>query len=239
MQRALTLTQSTIGKKAVMAISGVILIGFVVAHLAGNFNAYLGAHAFNEYANGLRDYMALLNTARAILLVAVVAHIASGFALWRQNRAARPERYAKKEDIATTYAAKMMPLTGIVLLCYILFHLGHLTFGVGAISNVFAIPAFDPTNPYNNLVNGFKNPVLCGLYIVGNLALGVHLYHGIWSMFQSLGLNHPKYNQYRTDLAVFLATLLTIGFMSFPVMVLAGQLEPTTEVFNLPNLRAE
>ncbi len=229
MQRALTLYRTSIGKKAVMAVSGVVLVGFVVGHLAGNFNAFRGPHAFNEYANSLREIPALLWGIRAVLLLAVTAHIASGIALVRQNNAARPSRYAKKQDIATTYAAKMMPLTGITLLAYILFHLGHLTFGL--------LPNFDVTNPYNNLVYGFQNPVLSGIYIVGNLALGVHLYHGIWSMFQSVGANHPRYNRFRTDLAVALSTFLTMGFLSLPIMVMAGVLEPTAEVFNLPNLR--
>lgn len=229
MQRALTLTRTAIGKKAIMAVSGLVLVGFVIGHLLGNLNAFIGPQAFNEYANSLREYPALLWGARAVLLLAVGAHIASGVALVLQNRAARPNRYAMKKDIATTYAAKMMPLTGITLLAYILFHLGHLTFGL--------LPGFDVTNPYNNLVTGFQNPILSGLYIVGNLSLGVHLYHGVWSMFQSVGANHPKYNRFRTDLAVAIATFVTMGFLLFPIMTLAGVLQPTTEVFNLPNLR--
>ena len=228
MQRALTLYQTSIGKKAVMAVSGVILVGFVVGHLVGNLNAYAGPAAFNEYANGLRDHMGLLWGIRILLLLAVFAHIVSAFSLVVRNRGARPARYAHKKDIATTYAAKAMPLTGITLLAYIVFHLGHLTFGL--------LPGFDPTNPYNNLVHGFESPLLCGIYAIGNLSLGVHLYHGIWSMFQSVGANHPKYNHLRTDLAIALATFLTVGFLSFPIMVQAGILAPTTEVFHLPNL---
>jgi succinate dehydrogenase / fumarate reductase, cytochrome b subunit len=229
MQRALTLYRTSIGKKAVMALSGVVLVGFVIGHLAGNLNAYAGPRAFNEYANGLRDIPALLWGIRILLLAAVLAHIVSGLSLIVQNRGARPARYAMKKDIATTYAARMMPLTGITLLAYILFHLGHLTFGL--------LPGFDVTNPYNNLVLGFQNPWLSAFYIVGNLSLGVHLYHGVWSMFQSVGANHPRYNHYRTDLAVAIATFVTMGFLSFPIMVMAGVLEPTSEVFNLPNLR--
>ncbi len=228
MQRALTLYQTSIGKKAVMAVSGVVLVGFVIGHLLGNMNAYLGPQAFNEYANGLRDHPSLLWGIRILLLVSVLAHIVSGLTLVARNRAARPTRYAQKKDIATTYAAKMMPLTGITLLAYIAFHLAHLTFG--------ALPGFDVTNPYNNLVRGFESPLLCGIYVIGNLSLGVHLYHGVWSMFQSVGANHPKYNHLRTDLAVAIATFLTVGFLSFPVMVKAGILQPTTEVFHLPNL---
>ncbi|NLE46789.1 MAG: succinate dehydrogenase cytochrome b subunit [Sandaracinaceae bacterium] len=217
MQRALTLYQTNIGKKAVLALTGFVLVGFVTGHMLGNMNAYLGEEALNGYAETLRSVPALLWTARIALLIAFPLHIYTAISLVRANRAARPQRYAKKEELVTSVAAKWMPYTGLLLLAFLLFHLAHLTFGW--------LPNFDPTNVYANFVSGFQNPVYSAFYIVGNLALGFHLFHGVWSMFQSLGASHPKYDGYRVDLAIFLSAIITIGNISFPIAVLAGVIQ--------------
>lgn len=214
MERALTLYQTTIGKKAVVALTGVILVGFVVGHMLGNMNAYAGEEAFNGYAAALREVPALLWGTRLLLLIAFPLHIYTAISLARLNRSARPQRYARKVDLVTSQPAKWMPYTGLILLAYLLFHLAHLTFG-------WAGP-FNPENPFDTFVRGFQDPAISAAYIVGNLALGLHLFHGVWSMFQSLGASHPKYDRFRTDLAVFLSAIITVGNLSFPIAVMFG-----------------
>lgn len=211
MQRALTLHQTTIGKKVLMAVSGFILVGFTVGHLLGNLQLYLGPEAINDYAAMLHSMPALVWGTRLVLLFAVAVHIASAFSLWTRNRAARGSRYKQRKDQATDYAARTMYWSGPILLLYIVYHLLHFTI----------LPAH-PGDVYRNVVEGFQNPIIAGVYIVGNLALGLHIFHGVYSAFQTLGVNHPRYNNYRRDLAIALCAALTIGNLSFPIAVLAG-----------------
>ena len=240
MKRALTLYETTIGKKVAMAASGIILLGYTVGHLYGNLKVYWGPQEFNEYAAGLRDLPALLWGTRLALLFAFSVHILSAFQLWQRNSGARPTRYAKKVDLASNYAAKTMYITGPILLLYVVFHLAHLTFGGELFkdSPLFGIEGyqFNRHNPYNNLVGGFQHWPVVIPYVLGVLALGSHLFHGIWSLFQSIGANHTKYNQLRRDLAIALATFLTVGNLSIPIAVMAGYLEPTTLHFHFPQL---
>jgi succinate dehydrogenase / fumarate reductase cytochrome b subunit len=228
MQRAVTLYSTTIGKKAVMAVSGAILFGFVVAHLAGNLNVYAGPEAFNGYAEMLHSMPKLLWTARIALIFAVSAHIVSAFMLWRKNANARPVAYAKKKNLAEGYAARTMYWSGPILLFFIVYHLAHLTFG-----QTFGQYEWAEGNPYDNLVHGFKLWQIAVPYYLGNIALGFHLFHGVFSMFQSLGASHPKYDQYRRDLAVGMATLLTLGNLSIPTMVLLGKIPASDETIQL------
>lgn len=211
MQRALTLHQTTVGKKVIMALSGFILVGFTVGHLLGNLQLYLGPEAINDYAAMLHSMPALVWGTRLVLLFAVAVHIASAFSLWTRNRAARGSRYKQRKDQATDYAARTMYWSGPILLLYIVYHLLHFTI----------LPAH-PGDVYRNVVEGFQNPIIAGVYIVGNLALGLHIFHGVYSAFQTLGVNHPRYNNYRRDLAIALCAALTIGNLSFPIAVLAG-----------------
>ncbi len=240
MQKTLTLYDTTIGKKAAMAASGVILLGFTIGHLTGNLKVFSGPEEYNEYARWLRTVPALLWGARIALLFAFLVHINSAFQLWRRNGEARKTRYAKKVDVATDYAAKTMYWSGPILLFYVLFHLAHLTFGGQLFGDaaIFGIEGYtwEPSNPYNNMVRGFQHWPIVVPYVLGVLALGMHLFHGIYSMFQTLGANHPKYNFLRRDLAIALAALLTIGNLSFPIAVLAGYVEPTALRFNFPEL---
>ncbi len=240
MERALTLTKTTIGKKALMALSGVAMLGFVIGHLSGNLKVFAGAEDFNEYAVWLRTMPGLLWGARIALLGALAAHMASAFSLWSRNKSARKSRYTKKKDLATDYAAKTMYWSGPILFFYIVFHLVHLTFGgmIFGESAVFGIEGYewDHSNPYNNMVLGFQHWAVVVPYVLGVIALGVHLFHGIWSAFQTVGLNHTKYNFLRRDLSIALAVFITAGFLSIPVAVLAGWIEPTTQTFFYPEL---
>lgn len=231
MQQTLSLTYTTIGKKVLMAVSGVVMLGFSLGHLAGNLQVFLGAEAFNSYAEKLHSLPALVWTTRVVLLGALFAHVSSAFSLWQRNKKATAgTRYAVKKDIAANYASKTMYMTGPILFFYIAFHLLHLTlggviFGDGAMFGIEGY-VFDPHNPYNNMVHGFQNPLLVAVYTAGVVSLGFHLFHGIFSMFQTVGANHSKYNEIRENLAVGLATLITLGFLSIPYTCLFGLVTP-------------
>ena len=221
MESTLTLYRTTVGKKVVMAASGVVLFGFVIVHMLGNLNIYLGPEAMYAYAKGLREMpYGLLWVARIGLLVAFLAHWATSVQLAMLNKKARTTRYAKQQDLATNYAAKSMYLTGPVMLLYIFYHLAHLTFGVTGPEG------FDPFNPYNNFVAGFQVWWISGIYIVANVAVCMHLYHGVWSVFQSLGVNHKRFNALRRQAATAIVGVILAGNLSFPIAVLAGVLQP-------------
>lgn len=211
MQRALTLHQTTIGKKVIMAVSGIIIVGFTVGHFLGNLNLYLGPEALNGYAELLHSLPALVWGTRLLLLFAFGAHIAAAASLWSRNRQARSTRYKRQKDLATDYAARTMYWTGPILLLYLVYHLLH-----------FTIAPAHPGDVYRNVVEGFQNPLIAGVYIVGNVALGFHIFHGFYSAFQTLGANHPRYNKFRRDLAIAISAAITIGNVSFPVSVLTG-----------------
>jgi len=211
MQRALTLHQTTIGKKVIMALSGVIIVGFTIGHFLGNLNLYLGPEAMDGYAETLQSLPPLVWGTRLVLLFALAAHISSALSLWVRNVKARGSRYKKRKDLATDYAARTMYWSGPILLLFVVYHLLHFTI----------LPAH-PGEVYRNVVEGFQNPLIAGVYIVGNIALGFHIFHGIYSAFQTLGANHPRYNHYRRDAAIAISAAITIGNLSFPISVLAG-----------------
>jgi len=211
MQRALTLHQTTIGKKVVMALSGVVIVGFTIGHFLGNLNLYRGQEAMDAYAEFLQSLTPVLWGTRLFLLFAFGVHIWSAFSLWLRNTKARGSRYKKRQDLATDYAARTMYWSGPILLLFVLYHLLQLTI----------LPAH-PGEVYRNVVEGFQNPLIAGVYIAGNIALGLHIFHGIYSAFQTLGANHPRFNAYRRDLAIAISAAITIGNLSFPISVLAG-----------------
>jgi succinate dehydrogenase / fumarate reductase cytochrome b subunit len=212
----LTLKDTTIGKKAIMAVTGVIMVGFVFAHMAGNLQAYAGAKTFNAYAAFLHSMPGLLWVARLVLIGSVVLHVWAALSLVRLNRKARPVRYQQQQTLATTYAAKVMPLGGIILLLFIIFHILHLT--VGAVGLEFR----GWQDAYFNFVSGFQNVYVSGIYVLANIFLGMHLFHGVWSMMQTLGLSHGRYNGLRKKAALGLAVLVAGANVSFPIAVLAG-----------------
>ena len=215
----LSFYQTTLGKKVVMAISGVILIGFVLGHMAGNLQIFLGPEKLDAYAEFLHSMPALLWGTRVVLLVSVFAHFLSAFSLWKQNKAARPRGYAKQVSQATTYAARTMKWGGVIVLLFIAYHLLHLTVGA-------PVAGYEIVHGkvYANVVHGFSNPAIAGFYILAQVCLGLHLFHGTWSLMQTLGLNHDKYNPLRRNIATGVSLLITIGNISIPVSVLTGLL---------------
>lgn len=221
MHRALSLHKTTVGQKAIMAITGVMLFGFAIAHLLGNLQIFLEPIAMAKYAAGLRSLGGLLWVARIGLLVAVLGHVWAALQLMSRNTDARPVAYQHgRNNLVTTYAARTMRVSGPILFFYIVFHLGHLTMGR------LSVHAFDAQHPYNNVVLGFQVPWLALVYIVANLMLGMHLFHGAWSWFQSLGLNHPRYNAMRKTFAGLIAGFITAGNVLIPTAALTGMIEP-------------
>lgn len=221
MERLQSLPQSSVGKKILMAVTGIVLIGFVVGHMLGNLKAYLGAEHFNAYAHFLRTVgepaipeNGVLWIARVVLLASVGIHIWAAVSLTRMSRAARPDRYAKGNDLAFSYASRTMRWGGVILLAFVVFHLLHLTTGN-------AHPDFRPEDPYHNFVTGFRSVPVAFAYIVAMTALAFHLYHGTWSVTQTLGIDNPRFERFRRPAALVLAAAVFLGNVSFPLAVLA------------------
>jgi len=211
------LLSSTIGKKIVMAVTGVILVGFVIAHMSGNLLLFVGPEALNEYGYWLRTLLhgAGLWIARGVLLVAVGLHIASAWSLTRAAHAARPVHYKRLTPDASTYASRTMRWGGVIVLAFIVYHLMHLTFG-----NVH--PDFVPGDVYHNMVAGFRVWPVSVFYVVAMILLGLHLRHGVWSMLHTLGLSHARYRALARRTALGIALVVTLGFIACPMAVLLG-----------------
>ena len=218
--RAARFWSATNGKKAVMALTGILLVGFVVLHLLGNLQAFAGADKFNAYAHALKSMAPILWIGRLTLLAAVCLHIWSAFSLWRLKSEARPIGYVTKKSIASTYASRTMYWSGPILLLFIVYHLMQFTFGVGG-------TRFIETEPYDNLVAGFEIPAIAVFYVIAMACLCLHLFHGIWSMLQTLGLHHPKYTPLLRTLAKIIAVALFLGFSSIPLAVMLGRIQPS------------
>ena len=226
-QRAVRFYAAPIGKKAVMAVTGVILFGYVVGHLIGNLQIYSANHdQINRYAAFLHNpaNVVPLWAIRAFLLAAVILHITASLQLWVQNRAARPIGYVKKDDVPASYAARTMRWGGLIIAAFIIFHVLHLT--VGAVVPIEDVGG-NPNTPdvRHNVIAGFQNPFISGFYILAMVLLCMHLYHGLWSLFQSLGINHPRYTPRIQKAAAIVAILIAAGNISIPLAVLAGILK--------------
>ena len=206
---------STTGKKAAMAVSGCILFLFVVAHLIGNLQIYEGPDKLNRYAVFLRAEPALLWAARIVLLAMLVLHIWSAMQLAARNIGARPVGYQKKKATGSSYASRTMYWSGPIILAFVIYHLLDFTFGQ-------VNPHYQPGNVYGNVVASFQLIPVAGFYIIAMLLLCLHLYHGLWSMFQSLGIAHPRYTPMLRRGAAVVAALIAVGNISIPVAVLAG-----------------
>ncbi len=216
--------RSAVGKKWVMALTGIMLMGFVFVHMLGNLKLYLGAEDINHYGEWLRDLLVpffprtvTLWLLRIGLAAAFVFHIHSAYGLTRINRQARAAGgYVSKRDYqAANAASRSMRYTGVVILLFLIFHLADLTWGT-------VNPDFVRGDVYRNLVASFERPAVAAIYIVANIALGLHLFHGGWSMFQSLGLNNPRWNSWRRGFAVGFAAVVTVGNLTFPIAALTG-----------------
>lgn len=225
MGRFANVLQSSIGAKVGMAVTGILLVLFIISHLIGNLLMFAGPEATNAYAKGLKDLGPLLWMARVGLLVVFMVHVGSALRLWRLNRAARPQPYAVVDSSVVTYAGRSIVLTGALVLAFALYHLLHFT--LFATNPEFAQlqDAQGRHDVYRMVISGFRNVAVSGVYIVSMIFLGLHLSHGVTSLFQSLGVNSPSYNPFIKRLGPWSGVVIAAGFASIPLAVLAGLLK--------------
>ncbi len=220
---------SSVGRKMLVALTGLALVGFVIAHMLGNLQVFLGPDALNSYAAKLKSLGALLWVMRGGLLAVFVVHVGLALKLAAENKAARPAAYARPGRVQSTLGARSMVLTGLMVLLFVLYHLAHFTFGWTHPEHATATEAVQTlTGPVNRhdvyymVVMGFRQPLVSGLYIAAMALLALHMSHGVQSVFQSLGLNNRKYEDPIRKLAIGLAWVIFLGNSSMPVAVMAG-----------------
>jgi succinate dehydrogenase / fumarate reductase, cytochrome b subunit len=225
--RLLEFYGSAIGKKYAMAVSGVVAMGFIAAHMLGNLKIYLGAEQTDHYAHWLRESLLVplvpehvaLWMLRIVLIAALVVHLHAAASLTAMNRRARGSGHAGPRDrVAADFAARTMRWTGIIVLLYLVLHLADLTWGIEPAATGEHVHG----DVHANVVASFSRPIVAGAYVVANLALGVHLYHGVWSLFQSLGFSHRRLRRIKRPLAVGFTLLVVGANVSFPLAVLTG-----------------
>ncbi|MDM8528757.1 succinate dehydrogenase cytochrome b subunit [Anaerolineales bacterium HSG24] len=216
---------TTIGKKIIMALSGAIWLGFLAGHMVGNLKIFMGAEHFNEYAHGLRTlgepilvYGQALWIARLVVVPALVLHVWAAITLSLLNMQARDSKYVQHRKLNANAAQLSMIFGGIALFLFIIFHLMHFTLGV------LVHPSFNPNDPYHNVIAGFQSYfyIPAVIYLIALAALSLHLYHGTWSMFQTLGLNNKTYTKSLRILAWLVAISITAGFALVPLSVMFG-----------------
>jgi len=211
----------------IVAITGVILILFVIGHLLGNLQIFLGPDWINGYSQHLRDLGPLLWLVRAFLLAAIVLHIYFTIELAIENRRARPERYIDRQYVKATFASRHMVMSGLVVLAFIIYHIAHFT--VRVTDPRFGLLKVDPLghyDVYSMMVYGFQNYFVSAFYVLGLFLLALHLSHGSSSFFQSLGLNDKKMTPRLALCGRIFAWLLFAGYTSIPVAILLGMVKP-------------
>ena len=208
---------STVGKKIVMAVTGIILFGFVIGHLLGNLQVFEGPAKLNAYGAFLHSIGELLWPVRAVLLLCVTLHIVATVQLALRKKAARPIGYTRRKAIVSSYASRTMYWSGPIVLAFIIFHLAQLTAG-------WIVPgaAFIEGDVYHNVVSGFQVWWVSAFYILAVSLLGLHLRHGLWSMFQTLGIHQPQHTVKLQRAAAAIALLITLGYISIPISILLG-----------------
>ena len=222
---AMRLYRSTIGKKVIMAVTGLVLVLFVIGHMAGNLQQFLGPARMNAYAAFLKSTGELLWLARAGLLAATVLHVVMAWQLTQIKRAARPVAYEERKPQVSTLASRTMRWGGVLLLVFIVFHILHFTTGT-----VFPVasrpdaqyPGFSHTDVYGNVVSAFRNPWVTLAYVVSMLFLLLHLFHGAWSSVRTLGLSKPSSNPLHRRMSTIVALVVWLGFTAIPVAVFLG-----------------
>jgi succinate dehydrogenase / fumarate reductase cytochrome b subunit len=216
--------RSTIGKKVVMAITGLIGVGFVIGHMLGNLQVFQSAEKFNAYAHFLKSMGGLLWLVRLGLLAAVVLHVIAAYQLTQRSRKARPVGYkGGGQREVSTLASRTMRWGGVFLLVFIVFHILHFT-------TLDIFPEYSPVDVYGNVIHGFSIWWVTLLYVVAMVFLGLHLYHGAWSSFRTLGAAKPSPHPLRRKLALAIAVVVWAGFTAVPVAVFLGLVGPQPTV---------
>ena len=213
---------SSIGRKYVMAVTGIFLFGFVVAHMLGNLQIYLGQDALNSYAEHLEEMPWLLWPARVFLLLTLLTHIFVSMSLAIENRAARPVRYAHQNTIQASYASRTMVMSGIIIFLFIVYHLLHFTFGKIQPQFFEHMDVKGREDVYGMVVHGFQNIYVSASYIAAMAVLCLHLSHGLQSLFQSLGIRTQKTGPWIKKMALSLSLFIFIGNASIPISILLG-----------------
>ncbi|MFL5485438.1 MAG: succinate dehydrogenase cytochrome b subunit [Gemmatimonadaceae bacterium] len=206
---------SSVGKKAVMAVTGLIMVGYLITHVLGNLQVFEDPQKINDYAAALRRLGPLLWVARGVLLVSLVLHVVSAYQLTRRKQAARPVGYAEREPQVSTFAARTIRWGGVFVLVFIVLHLLHFTFGT-------IHPAFDHKDVYGNVVAAFQVWWVSLLYLIAMVVVGLHLYHGTWSSLRTLGLTRPAVDPLKRRVVTVFAWAIYLGFSVIPIAVLAG-----------------
>ncbi len=227
MRRVVALYRSSVGKKVLMAVTGFVWFGFLLAHMAGNLGAFLGQEHFDAYAEHLRvvgepmlpEYSALW-AFRAVLIATFIAHVVLAWQTSRQSHQARAVGYRKQENLSFSPASRFMRWGGVLILVFLVYHILHMT--TGTLHPDFIAADASGHNAYHNLVTGLSNPLVAAFYVLALTAVAAHLFHGVWSLMQTLGAAHPKYKHLRRPVATIVAALVFLGFVSVPVSVLAG-----------------
>lgn len=214
--------RSSIGGKHIMAVTGLAIVLFLIVHMVGNLLLFAGPDALNSYAVSLRKLGPLLWVARIGLAVCFIAHIWAAFRLNAMNREARPVGYREFKTRRTTLFARAMMVSGVILLAFVLYHLAHATFHLVHADNSVFVDAQGRHDVYKMMVLSFQNPLISGFYILAMAILCMHLWHAIPSLFQSLGLRHPRYQPAIEKLAPLIAGPLFVGNIAMPIAVLAG-----------------
>jgi succinate dehydrogenase / fumarate reductase cytochrome b subunit len=219
------LWQTGVGKKWVMGVTGVVLMLFIFGHAIGNLKMYLGAEEFNHYSEFLRELLVpilprtvTLWLIRLGLIAAFAGHIFAAASLTVQNRKANVPYQSRRDYLAANFAARTMRWTGVIILLFLIFHLADLTWGLKPI----ATEQWTRGLAYENVTESLQRVGVAIIYIVANIALAIHLFHGSWSLFQSLGFNNPRFNRARRYFATGFAVLIGVINVSFPIMILAG-----------------
>jgi len=215
MGRVAMFYQTTVGKKVVMAATGGLFCLFLVGHLLGNLQIFIGAERLNAYAHFLKSLGELLWVVRGVMGIALVLHFVAALQITLENWRARPVGYAVKKDIETSYAARTMIISGPLLLLYVIYHLMMFTL-------LWTDPSYTVADVYGNVVKAFQVPLISGIYIVAMLALGFHLSHGIFSMLNTLGLSNQRYHTFRKIVSPTVGFLIALGYIAIPVAVLVG-----------------
>ena len=219
--------RSSLGKKFIMAVTGFVLFLFVVGHLAGNLQIFLGPEAINRYGHFLQSNPELIWPARIGLLLMVVLHIWSAIQLSAENKAARPVAYGQYKPVGSSYASRTMLMSGIIIFVFIVYHLLHFTAQVQYV-NLTGKNFVDFVDPqkrhdiYTMMIVGFRNPLVSGFYVLGMALLCLHLSHGTSSMFQSIGWKNKAYGPCLDKLSRLVALLIFLGYASIPVAILSG-----------------
>ena len=216
MNRLAAFWNSSVGKKAVMAVTGIIGVLFVIGHMVGNLQVFQGADRLNAYGHLLHGPLnELVWGARVVLLLALVLHVVAAYQLTMQNRAARPIEYAVRTSQVSTLASRTLRWGGVLLLAFIIYHLLDLTIGT-------VNPAFQEGDVYANLLGSMRRPLIAVFYIVAMAALGLHLYHGAWSSLRTLGVAQASASPLKRRAAVVIAIIIAVGFAVVPLAVLLG-----------------